>query len=1841
MSFLDALGSAATAIGQFTGLDDAWHDMASAFSENGEDDNLFMDVFQGMRGLMRVPSAVPEMAYHTIMGVGQVAQTGSHYVTGSVAYTVAMNHYDDWKMPGETRAQYHDRVFDQTISNDGLDPNRPGAVSLGQVITGARSEGDLAAAAAGGAGLLGFLPVDEINPLDPKNQEKFHEGGAAPWTWSRERWMSGGSDLSTGTAADPSNLLGPLGKPVRALSKGAQIVSDAEKANTLFGRAKNLGWTMSDSTFVKAMDEGKFDDTLDFLARSDQAEALVYFQKSGTPDAATAAAMFARTKTRDEARDMMIVTTKSGTAAEQQQAKARLIQAAMDRGEDGLEDAYLLNRITEGSTERIIAGETGADLLTDAGLLGQHGSIIRNQFSDPDGPLTRAWQQALDDVSANPLPLVTHTPARSGTLAGNRIARAEARAANGYTVYGKASPLHPTVAVVNAGKRTRGFFTRERASGLLHLHDTDSYKEIDAMLNDLNEVTGGALASSGEARGWMNRYLAATTEADRGKTAKALERRGMDLLAKKHGLGLTEDEVGNLYRHLTERRRTGMESYKANGGYLSTLDDNGEPLLVRSNLLERQAPNSMLLFDFRDLNRALREHKTPPGAIKTALQGGVETLDIVNNIFKTTVLMRLGYTVRNVAEAGMSSAMTGYGAATVMTAGQTLPQAWMYRTNRGAKNLADRIGVMTGRRTSAGVAERDVALAEASLRAAQDNYDLARSMVGTYRTRLSAADRDILANRALDPERHDLLVQNLEGLADLQAESTRQVTYHMSSGGGIDTLTGDFIDTVASPVQAKRLQNQAWTVQRPVAGANTWENALTALRRGQRVQYRTPTGQWRDLDVQRAAGWAQDRKAAKRKYAIRFREQGPSPTVLDIPSYGDTFDLTRNLPDELAPFKGQWDTPEAHLALRKYAEANGIGRYRLNTKDGATVRVMVDSADYKGGGGYTRHARDRFDRQFADDFDAATPETLSARTPAENRAARRQAKRDAKLNRGRAKLVGRREVIPGWTEQRVRAALGSDAQGMVRAVADELASARANYEFAIGVRQEVLGRRLGPRRTPQATGARGNYPDAGATGAGQVMFNRTDQSNTYEKLLSAGDRVASTASAADMTSTVMQPGDTRYFEGWANILNHHFRDPTDGRVDPLVMRFLEGEDPASVSSWATDTAAGRRWADNLGIDADDIDDAVHKLHSAVEMYLPDELVDDFLNGTLDEIALRTAYADRVNTLHPLVGLLVPTSPEAEVGRAASRLGRNVARKFFHYFGNVPETAFARHPLYIAHYRRTMDEQIPRAQARLGRDLTVDEVHAISAKVAEQSRRMVNETLFTINRRTGAARQLRIVSPFYAAWENSIRRWSRFAVQHTERGVRYSSQIRRAVNNLTMVNLETGEIVTDPTSVDPDNLGIALDKTPGTPSANITIPVTSLDVILQGQAGPGLGPVVIAPLAEITKRKPSLEEFTEWAFPAGLPRDVYDAFAPMVAREFRNMLGQEGDILWANTRIAITQGEMLRFQNGERDDLPTDSEITDKTRKFFMVRVLSRITSPVSLRFNPVANYYAEELRRLKGTYGEDEGEDRFLASHPEAWMMLPSRSNNRAGAWSTTSAVENLEKYSDVVANADALDPKLMGWVANYGQTYDPEDFSQAAYQWQLQHSPATGSPAFRTPRSPEEFMRDAEIQRGWDEYVKIMDAVEARMAQDGIDPISSQGQEILSEVRRAYSNDHRYVEGTTRETPWYQDYRSGDDARYSKRAEFFQNVIEDPTFMADHKDDLTIKALAAFLEIRSDVQSRLIDRREQGLPGTFNAKANADLQEAFLKAVAGLKEASVGFADLHNRFFTNDTVLL
>jgi hypothetical protein len=853
---------------------------------------------------------------------------------------------------------------------------------------------------------------------------------------------------------------------------------------------------------------------------------------------------------------------------------------------------------------------------------------------------------------------------------------------------------------------------------------------------------------------------------------------------------------------------------------------------------------------------------------------------------------------------------------------------------------------------------------------------------------------------------------------------------------------------------------------------------------------------------------------------------------------------------------------------------------------------------------------------------------------------------------------------------------------LVRDLADRDALVRANHEnllarldarvveeSRLNAPKQMLG--TGMRRTTLYDGTVIEHGDAFQGEPGQILAQQTDNADTYKLMADAPSQLFA-ARYGNMQETRLSASDPRYFNGYANFLNNFFRSPTENKIDPVIELFLNNKTPEFVVNWLRKDPKGIAYAEKMNIDdkafkvasqrlnvGTDAEDFVGNLHSGYQRYLPDaEIQEAFRANQLDEMWLRKHFADQP-AMPDIIGSTIPVGPRVNFKSAAGY--QKFVEKAFYFLGSLPETTLARHPLARAVYRTEMQQRgnialsLKRSQLNDPKaELTLDEINGLRRDAVESTRKEVNKTLFTIIRKSYAGEKMRYIMPFFSAWENTIRRWATLSKDNPV-ALAKAGQITATLSNQNNVVDKNGNLATT-FSYDnvivlpmPETFMKTMEKIPGasglaaairSTGGQVSIPIRSLDVMFQGEATAGFGPIVALPAGELEKMRPDFETILAPVLPFGAQEgNLIEAGVKSILPPYLQKAAQTWsttrDGQWSRTFNTVYRYELIKYKLGERTTEPTFEDIQRLTNDMYRVKMLSNLILPFAAQYDSPLSWYTQQYRKLQQTYGM-KADALFLQMYPEMAEATISASMNNTGVSASQKAVSNIQKYKGLLSKIGTTTPEMIGFVVN-----DPSgkyDFSNAAYQWQMRNTPVPGSTTnFRGQRDPALLKQDANKKSGWIDYRKGMDYLDSQLYGQGFQSYSESGAEELNLMKQMYTQQLAQAN-----KDWAADFYSVDKGKWIYRMQTIKTILSDPEWVKDNASRPVVNQIAIYYNTRTQIARELASRKAGGGAASLEAKDNEDLNRLWTNTVATLRQESGGeFDAFYQRFLQNDPVTL
>jgi len=733
---------------------------------------------------------------------------------------------------------------------------------------------------------------------------------------------------------------------------------------------------------------------------------------------------------------------------------------------------------------------------------------------------------------------------------------------------------------------------------------------------------------------------------------------------------------------------------------------------------------------------------------------------------------------------------------------------------------------------------------------------------------------------------------------------------------------------------------------------------------------------------------------------------------------------------------------------------------------------------------------------------------------------------------------------------------------------------------------------------------------------------------------------------------VVRPTDPGYFEQWAQTLRQQFGNSA------VIKKLAAGDNLESITKWLVGSPEGRDLRRRLGIKSEEAAEHVTKIKGFFDNYLPESSGLRSSLRTLTANDLRSAFPDP--TTLPIIHGHVLEEALYNTGKLNVRKMINGAFKFL---GTLPEDTWARNPVYIQLYRQEARRRVEITAGLKDGKLTTADQEAIMSASHKVAVREMKGILFNIERRTNLATAMKFISPFFSAQENAYKTWMKFAVANPAI-INRGYNVWQAPNRSSLVTDQDGNVVPEGQTSGNDVIWVSVPKVfrniPGLNSlTEMGIPKQSLDIIFQGgmdvlynKGNPNVfgdifpvGPYVAIPISELVKKMPSLEDSFKWALPYGPTKDIASGLLPAWVNKARAATNELDDPQFARTYDLIFATEQTRARRNGKPPVKPET-IMRMTQDYWKMRIASNLILPFAPRFDSPYKFWIEKSREYKRKFGL-EADAKFLDDFPEFFAFTASTSKNPAKVDYTIKAVENIQKYPDLINELANIEPKLIGTIVNDKDGYK---FSQAAYQYLYNKNITPNSrEKFLSAQDPLVAQKANEAEKGWIVFSQFRDAIDATLQERGLTSIQQKGAEDLAAIKSAVitklsrqtdAQGNPVIDpksGQFVRTAWYDDYLDSDGSKTNRVVAGLAKIIGNEKFMADNSKSTTWKSVGIYFDFRQAIAGELSKRTVKSI----DAKANADLRIMYDAIVRKLKnDDPIGFGSLYERFLTQDLIV-
>ena len=770
----------------------------------------------------------------------------------------------------------------------------------------------------------------------------------------------------------------------------------------------------------------------------------------------------------------------------------------------------------------------------------------------------------------------------------------------------------------------------------------------------------------------------------------------------------------------------------------------------------------------------------------------------------------------------------------------------------------------------------------------------------------------------------------------------------------------------------------------------------------------------------------------------------------------------------------------------------------------------------------------------------------------------------------------------------------------------------------------------------------------GQQGAIALSASSADRTTYMTFDASVGRRVDELSNSADfkkLDPKKLTPKQLeQYFVEYALRINNRYRNDAVGKM------VLRNEPVEDIKAFLL-SPEGSKYRKQLSINGRrlDAEDQIDEYLETVVRRLDNEMPPD---TRLRELALdheltpaEVSAAMGSKPLPVITGRLVDDVDRGILGSVKYGVD-TFTGKVMAGLGTIPENKLLRHPFY----RTVFDaEQIRLWRLAEGQGVKIMEPAVqsqIAATAHKSALKATKETMYTIDRLSNAAQMLRFVSPFFPAWENSMRTWGRIAWNNPA-VLGYGNLMWNIPNNMGLVVDEMGNPVEKSNMLKDEGQYIVwpsviqdfLKKDLGPlefilPGEGLMTRQQGLNVILPGADWwfSGVGPAATIPTAWFLRGKPEDaevlrnavgDEMFQQLVPSGNPNvDLFEALLPTTARRLKLMLnGESSDGAYISTWNQILEDKYIEVQLEDRAFTEADyKDAKKKVDRFWAWQIGAGAGAPfqskIMSRYQPQRDAWARLIDDESIAYQEKIR--LFTEQYPGFEAITRSGSMTETGLSPNLKTWQRITKNPDVVDNLYAISPELVGMFGNMGRFDDPFSYSVYGEFASMKLGP-NGIPV-RRKLKPDEIVRNNQIRDGWAEYWQARDVVEDRVIELGYSSLQVKDAEPLKNIldEAASKLEQRYP-------AWGEERKLYMD----KLPAFIQGARIIVSNAEIVEDDSTVAALSEYLQIRDYIASEL--------KLTSNDEAREQLRQIGYGAAFKLRQKDIGFADMYDQYFDRD----
>lgn len=724
--------------------------------------------------------------------------------------------------------------------------------------------------------------------------------------------------------------------------------------------------------------------------------------------------------------------------------------------------------------------------------------------------------------------------------------------------------------------------------------------------------------------------------------------------------------------------------------------------------------------------------------------------------------------------------------------------------------------------------------------------------------------------------------------------------------------------------------------------------------------------------------------------------------------------------------------------------------------------------------------------------------------------------------------------------------------------------------------------------------------------------------------------------------TYVDNTDPLHMQNWLHAVNNQLLQSQIGKkaVDLVAQYGATEKARVELAKWMGSSAETRTLMGRLQWTHADKGERAGEVIGYVDHYLPTrDLQAKAAAGKLKQHDLESAVPN-VEDRPPVHGeqVAIALGRGSVIGKALNDGFSSIMR----WAGDATEDQLARHPMYAAVYEQEVKRRAEFFLAHPDKDgISLDEIRRIIQDQAHQkARSQIRNYMYDVAHTSDLSHFGRFVSPFIAAWEDTVRKWGRI-IKEDPSVLGRANQIWNAPNMMGIVVDENGNPVHDRDGFT-DNHYIVIPRgiskhLPGGADSNFRISKQAFNLVLQGGLQPGFGPLVAYPVGKIQTASPQLDQVAKLVNPYGPPSSFFDSVSPSVVKAIYDATNDQSRDHQADTRRMyaqlLTQYRLDPEKFGGKE--PTIDDAAQRAGGLGIMKILNRVGNPFPAIYDSPFKMYQDAYHTLKDrerTEGHPQGwaDDEFVKQYGDTYFpLVQSMSLNQGGLGSTQEAVQAVKQYQPLInqygidANGQA-DKTLIRLIV--GQEGEGQ-FNQSAQAWQEQNDIVAGSGVrYRTYKDPVQAQADADASLGWYKYRQFTNTLDAQALEQGF--------QTYADSPDLVATKQQFVANLTAENPsWGADYTSFDAGQFDRNYQALTEIAQSGKFGPMRTDMSGVQQYSA---LRQALQEQL---EYYGI--SEGSQEAQPFRQEFTDAVQALVSTNTQFAEWsYYTFLEHDPLL-